>query len=58
MKRVEYNASGLWELEMAWATTVHKSQGGESPVVVLLLSNSHRPLLTRRLIYTGAPPRS
>lgn len=52
-KLVEYRASALWELDMAWATTVHKSQGGESPVVVLLLANAHRPLLTRRLLYTA-----
>ena len=53
---MEYRSSGLWELDLAWATTVHKAQGGESPVVVLMLSNSHRPLLTRRLLYTGPLP--
>ena len=53
---MEYRSSGLWELDLAWATTVHKAQGGESPVVVLMLSNSHRPLLTRRLLYTGPSP--
>ena len=50
---VEYKGSHFGELDMAWATTVHKAQGGESPVVVLVLSNHHGPLLTRRLLYTG-----
>ena len=54
-KQVEYGAASFGELDMGWATTVHKAQGGESPVVVLMLSNSHRSLLTRRLLYTGAP---
>jgi hypothetical protein len=34
---------------------VHKAQGSESRAVVVALSPSHRPLLTRRLLYTGAP---
>lgn len=52
-KIVEYKKSSFAELDMAWATTVHKAQGGESPVVVLVLSNGHGPLLARRLLYTG-----
>ena len=28
---IEYPAASLWELDLAWATTVHKAQGGESP---------------------------
>lgn len=54
-KILEYGASNLWMLDLAWATTVHKAQGGESPVVVLMLSNAHKVLLTRRLLYTGNP---
>ena len=45
----------LWELELAWATTVHKAQGSESAAVIVVLSPAHKPLLTRRLLYTGAP---
>jgi len=41
---------------LAWASTVHKAQGSECPVVVLVLSPNHRPLLTRRLLYTGGCP--
>lgn len=52
-KRVEYVGPELWEVELAWATTVHKAQGSESKAVVVVLSPSHRPLLTRRLLYTG-----
>ena len=44
----------LWEIELAWATTVHKAQGSESKAVIVVLSPQHRPLLTRRLFYTGA----
>ena len=43
----------LWEIELAWATTVHKAQGSESKAVIVVLSPQHRPLLTRRLFYTG-----
>lgn len=55
-RRVQYVGAGLWELELAWATTVHKAQGSEARAVVLALAPSHRPLLTRRLLYTGAAP--
>ncbi|KAK9811560.1 hypothetical protein WJX72_005917 [[Myrmecia] bisecta] len=50
---VEYRGRAIQELELAWATTVHKAQGGESQVVVLVLSASHRPMLQRRLLYTA-----
>ena len=52
-KEVVYVGAELNELQLAWATTVHKSQGSECPVVVLALAPNHRPLLTRRLLYTG-----
>lgn len=55
-KRVEYVGPELWEVELAWATTVHKAQGSESKAVVVVLSPGQRPLLTRRLLYTGPPP--
>ena len=51
---VEYAGAELWEIELAWATTVHKAQGSESKAVVVVLSPAHRPQLTRRLFYTGA----
>ena len=50
---VAYKGREAEELELAWATTVHKAQGGESKVVLLVLSHRNAPLLTRRLLYTG-----
>jgi exodeoxyribonuclease V alpha subunit len=37
----------------AWAVTVHKAQGGEWPVVVLVLDSAHRSMLWRNLAYTA-----
>ncbi len=42
------------QLELAYAITVHKAQGGEAQHVVLALSPAHGRMLTRRLLYTGA----
>lgn len=55
MRRVDYAGAKMRDLTLAWATTVHKAQGGESPIVVLLLSLEHGQMLTRRLLYTGIP---
>ena len=49
----QYSGRQLDVLDLAWATTVHKAQGGEAKAVLLALSPSHRPLLSRRLLYTG-----
>ena len=54
-RSVTYTVRELDELELAWATTVHKAQGGEVPVVVLALSVQYGPILSRRLLYTGQP---
>ena len=53
---MEYVGPELWEVELAWATTVHKAQGSESKAVIVVLSPGQRPLLTRRLLYTGLSP--
>jgi exodeoxyribonuclease V alpha subunit len=50
---VEYDHSELDELNLAYATTIHKSQGSEYPVVVIPLSIQHYSLLERNLIYTA-----
>jgi exodeoxyribonuclease V alpha subunit len=52
-RRVEYELGELDELSLAYATTVHKSQGSEYPAVVIPLSTQHYALLERNLLYTG-----
>lgn len=50
---VEYAFNELDELSLAYAISIHKSQGSEFPVVVMLLSVQHYMLLARNLLYTG-----
>lgn len=50
---VTYDYADLSELALAWAVTVHKSQGSEYPVVILPLFLQHYLLLSRNLVYTG-----
>ena len=50
---VEYEASELDELTLAYATTIHKSQGSEYPIVVMPVLMTHYVMLQRNLIYTG-----
>jgi len=50
---VRYDREQAQNLTIAWAVTVHKSQGGEWPVVVLVCDNSHKVMLWRNLVYTA-----
>jgi exodeoxyribonuclease V alpha subunit len=50
---VTYDMGELDEVALAYATTVHKSQGSEYPAVVLPLATQHYPMLARNLLYTG-----
>jgi exodeoxyribonuclease V alpha subunit len=50
---VEYDFNGLDEVQLAYAVTIHKSQGSEFPAVVIPLAMQHYLLLQRRLLYTG-----
>jgi exodeoxyribonuclease V alpha subunit len=52
-KEVIYDFSQLDELRLAYATTVHKSQGSEFPVVVMPITWGPPMLLTRNLLYTA-----
>ncbi len=52
-KEVEYNFNQLDELKLSYATTVHKSQGSEFPVVVMPIYWGPPMLLTRNLLYTA-----
>lgn len=53
VKEVKYDFGQLDELKLAYATTVHKSQGSEFPVVIMPVSWGPPMLLTRNLLYTG-----
>ncbi|RKD31431.1 SF1B family DNA helicase RecD2 [Lacrimispora algidixylanolytica] len=50
---VEYSYKQLEELELAYAITIHKSQGSEYPAVVIPVFSGPRMLMTRNLIYTA-----
>lgn len=52
-KMVEYTFKQLEELELAYAITIHKSQGSEYPAVVIPVHAGPRMLMTRNLIYTA-----
>jgi exodeoxyribonuclease V alpha subunit len=52
-KYVTYNFNQLDELELAYAVTVHKSQGSEFPIVIMPVSWFPPVLATRNLLYTG-----
>lgn len=50
---VDYDFGELDELMLAYAVTVHKSQGSEYPIVVMPLTKAHYMMMKRNLIYTG-----
>ena len=50
---VAYGRGDLDELTLAYATTIHKSQGSEYPAVIVLLHNQHYMMLQRNLLYTA-----
>ena len=50
---VSYDYADVNEITLAWAVTVHKSQGCEYPVVILPLYMQHYLMLSRNLLYTG-----
>ena len=52
-REVIYGVSELDELVLAYATTIHKSQGSEYPAIVIPLVTQHYPMLQRNLVYTG-----
>jgi exodeoxyribonuclease V alpha subunit len=52
-RTVEYEFGELDEVSLAYATSIHKSQGSEYPAVVIPLAMQHYTLLERNLIYTA-----
>jgi exodeoxyribonuclease V alpha subunit len=52
-RSVAYDLADLNEIALAWAVTIHKSQGSEYPVVILPIFMQHYLMLSRNLIYTG-----
>lgn len=48
-----YSVNELDEVSLAYAISIHKSQGSEFPVVVMPLATQHFTLLARNLLYTG-----
>lgn len=52
-KMVEYSFKQLEELELAYAITIHKSQGSEYPAVIIPVHSGPRMLMTRNLLYTA-----
>jgi len=52
-RAVNYDFADLNEIGLAWAISIHKSQGSEYPVVILPLYMQHFVLLSRNLFYTG-----
>ena len=50
---IKYDKENIAELTLAYACTVHKSQGSEYKAVVMILSKDHEMMLQRNLFYTG-----
>ncbi|MCS6837389.1 MAG: AAA family ATPase [Bdellovibrionaceae bacterium] len=53
VRRVLYQSDALSELSLAYAITIHKSQGSEFPVVIIPVHSQHYAMLYRNLIYTA-----
>ena len=52
-KTVEYEGDEVDQLTLAYASTIHKSQGSEYPAVIVILDSSHYMMLQRNLVYTA-----
>jgi exodeoxyribonuclease V alpha subunit len=50
---VTYDFGELDQVALAYAITIHKSQGSEYPAVILTIGTQHYPMLQRNLLYTG-----
>ena len=52
-RELEYTGEEIEQLELAYAVTIHKSQGSEYPAVVIPLLTQHYRMLQRNLLYTA-----
>ncbi|GAB6145213.1 SF1B family DNA helicase RecD2 [Desulfocicer niacini] len=52
-RQVFYQRDDIMELDLAWAITIHKSQGSEFEVVIIPVLTQHYKMLYRNLLYTG-----
>lgn len=52
-RNIDYDVTELDELVLAYATTIHKAQGSEYPIVVMPILMTHYVMLQRNLVYTG-----
>lgn len=52
-RMLKYDISELEEITLSYASTVHKAQGGEYPIVVMPVTNAHFIMLERNLFYTA-----
>ena len=52
-KTVDYEGDEIEDLQLAYACTIHKSQGSEYPAVIVILDSSHYVMLQRNLLYTA-----
>lgn len=50
---VEYTREEMIEVDLGYAITIHKAQGGESPIVIMPVTMEHCVMLARNLYYTG-----
>ena len=54
-RNIDYDVKELDELVLAYATTIHKAQGSEYPIVVMPILMTHYVMLQKNLVYTGMP---
>src|SRR5690625_732487 len=52
-KTIKYYRDEFNQIELGYALTIHKSQGGEAPIVIMPITMNHRIMLARNLYYTG-----
>lgn len=50
---VTYDSDSVWQIELAHAISIHKSQGSEYPAVIMALTNEHTVSCNRNIFYTG-----